>query len=1048
MIACKKLVKPFGCAFLAFISVQCLAVENSISDILNAINKLEKKSEPKCYATAARLEDFMFGTPLDDNARFTKNILQKKFIEKIWLQSSLLALADKEDVVLSSHVSKATGNLFEKSLDANEHWQLTFNDAIELTIHKEDKRQYASIAYSLRAILAVQQNNLLNFDAHLYPLSESAIEQLKDSLDLYTLAVLKLADTKAKINSEHLITVKNITAVWQELGDISSDKAANVKTEVKKQYQIIEPLFVKEMTSKKLSAYAAYNKVNNQLFLRNLQVYFARVSWPKNNVESAKIIAKFAAITSKFSADFYAGAQKEAMNLGLSVISEKSVHDFAQHFIPHELNEYEDVLFFPKLPKEQQVYLESYDMDAFRDAGAHWQYLNQAISSANFDVYIEPDPFAAELLVENIAQYGVLLLRIAGMQAIKLGDERLKEQHLILAQQLINEKVVLHHKRKPVFDNAAAIRSVGDETRGVVDQEIASSNNMTLFVNVTKNSGIDFEHKSSDWLNRQLRSFIRKNATTGIITIPPAFGGSGVAVEDINNDGFADILLLGGRGNKLFINQQNGEFVDKTTDFALNWIRDEDNQPGEVRQPLIADINNDGWQDIIITYVNDSHRVYKNILGQRFEDVTSSAGIGGKGQVGGPATLFDFDNDGDLDLYITYFGNYLRGDLPTLKRRNSNGEANQLFENIGGFKFINVTASSGLGNTGWAQAVAHTDINNDGWQDVIVGNDFGVNGYYINDKKGHFTEISYQLLTDKPSYTMGIGISDLNADLIPDFYISNIVTMNKDESYILPNEDTKLKFNADKLAHMKVIEANDLFLSSFDGDKQQYQVSKDVGRGYSSTGWSWDADFFDYDLDGDDDLYVLNGMNEFNLYSSKNPYYQDPTTNKTRLAIMPVSTKERNVFFENSTGKLNNISVNSGLDLLGNSRSASYFDRDNDGDLDIIINNYHEPAVLFDNQLTHHNRHWLKVKLIGDPKKNVSRDAIGAKIIMTLPNKTTVWREVRSTDGYMSVHPKEQHVGLGDAKLVDLKIIWPNGEVKVIKQVKANQRLVVSLSQG
>tara|TARA_R110000737_G_scaffold332699_1_gene349761 strand:- start:4015 stop:7137 length:3123 start_codon:yes stop_codon:yes gene_type:complete len=1032
-----KLIRSCIFTLSSLFSVHCLASANSITDILNAINKLEKKSEPKCYATASRLEDFMFGTPLDDNARFTKNILQKQFVEKIWLQASSLTLSAKEDVILSSHIRQATNDIFDSTPDVNGHWQLTFKGGVKLTIHKDDKRQYASIAYSLRAILAVQQNNLLNFESNLLPLSERAIEQLKDSLDFYTLASLKVADNKAKIDSEHLISAKNIASVWQDLGDIPAIKTA----EVKKHYQKIDPILVQQMANKKLSAYAAYNEVSNQLFLRNLQVYFARVSWPKNKAESAKIIEKFGQLTSEFSADLYTGAQQEAMDNGLSVISEKSVHNFAKQFIPHQLNEYEDVLFFPNLPKTQQIYLESYDMDAFRDAGVHWQYLTQAIFSPSFTVYIEPDPFAAELIVENIAQYGVLLLRVAGMQAIELGDERLKEKHLLLAKNILDEKVALHLNSKLVLEKNAVIHSVKNTKKNVQ----TSSNNQRPFSNITKESGIYLEHKSSDWLNRQLRSFIKKDASTGIITIPPAFGGSGVATEDVNGDGFIDILLLSGRGNKLYINQKNGKFIDETTTFGLDWIREEDDHPGEVRQPLIADINNDGWQDIIITYVNDSHRVYKNIEGKSFEDVTHIADIGGKGQVGGPATLFDFDKDGDLDLYITYFGNYLRGDLPTLKRRNSNGEANQLFENIGGFAFKNVTKASGLDNTGWAQAVAHTDINNDGWQDIIVGNDFGVNGYYINDKKGRFTEISYQLSTDKPSYTMGIGISDLNADFLPDFYISNIVTMNKDESYILPNEDTRLKFNADKLAHMKVIEANDLFLSSFKNDKQQYQVSYDVGRGYSSTGWSWDADFFDYDLDGDDDLYVLNGMNEFNLYSSRNPYYRDANNNRVKQAVMPVSAKERNVFFENSAGKLNNISENSGLDLLSNSRSASYFDRDNDGDLDIIINNYHEEVVLFDNQLVHNNSHWLKIKLIGDPKQKVSMDAIGAKIIVTLPSNTHVWREIRSTDGYMSVHPKEQHFGVGNAKLVDIKILWPNGEVKLMKQVKSNQRLEFSL---
>ncbi len=1025
--------------FCFIFSANSNANDNSLNDILNAINGLEKGSEPKCYATASRLEDFMYGTPFEDQARFAKNILQKEFIRNTWLQASLIAVAENEEVVLKSHIDSVVNKLFTTEKDKNDHWTLLFNNSKQnLTIHKDDKRQYASIAYSLRAVLAVQQDALMDVEHVFLPLSDNALNQLKNKLDLYTLAVLKVADNKAKKLNEKLITVSNINHIWHTLSKpvflVNQAESENVQSKIN-EYKIVEPVLLKQIAEKKLTAYAAYNKVSNQLFIRNLQVYFARVSWPENEKESKEIISLFSSLLIEFSAGLYDGAQKLAMEKELSVISEQSVYDFAKVFIPHKVNEYEDVLFFPNFDKNKQIYLESYDMDAFRDAGVHWQYLTQAVFSKEFKVYLEPDPFSAELLVENIAQYGVLLLRVAGNIAKLNHDERLKPDHLIKATAQLTNKVALHATLKSKQKSHTNIASANSST-----QEVKQG-----FSNVTSESGLLFEHKSSDWLNRQLRTFIKKDSSTGIITIPPAFGGSGVAAEDVNNDGFIDILLLGGRGNKLYINDGNGTYKDRTTEYNLDWLREQDSHPGEVRQPLIADINNDGWQDIIITYVNDEHRVYKNIEGKKFEDVTHIAKLGGKGNVGGPATLFDYDNDGDLDLYITYFGNYIKGDLPTLKRRNSNGQPNQFFENLGAFKFENRSVDSGLDHTGWAQAVAHTDINNDGWQDVIVGNDFGVNAYFINNRNGKFEEVSEKLGTDKPSYTMGIGISDLNADLIPDIYISNIVTMNKDESYILPNEDTKLKFNAEKLSSMKVIEANDLFISNHNGEDLHYLLSENIGRGYSSTGWSWDADFFDYDLDGDDDLYVLNGMNEFNLYSSKNPYYRDPLTNEVKQSLMPVSAQERNIFFENNKGKLNNQSEESGLALLGNSRSASYFDRDNDGDLDIIINNYHEPAVLFNNNADTVMHHWLKVKLIGNPEKSVSLDAIGAKIIVTLPDGKTIWREIRSTDGYMSVHPKEQHFGVGKAKQVDLKIIWPNGDTKDFKQIKVDQKLKIAL---
>ncbi|KPV96561.1 FG-GAP repeat protein [Pseudoalteromonas sp. P1-9] len=340
--------------------------------------------------------------------------------------------------------------------------------------------------------------------------------------------------------------------------------------------------------------------------------------------------------------------------------------------------------------------------------------MKNAINQPSFELYIEPDPFAAELLTENIAQYGVLLLREAGTLAKQTNATSLSTEHLIAARKLIADKTKRHAKVTESNNKQQQFASA------------QQSDKTAKFVKISQQAKFNYQHRSADWLNRQLRTFLRKDESTGIITIPPAFGGSGVATEDVNNDGLIDIFILGGRGNKLFINKGNGQFKDLTTSYKLDWQRAQDNHPGEARQPIIADINNDGYQDIIVTYVNDAHRVYKNIDGIYFEDVTQQADLGGRGFVGGPATVFDFDKDGDLDLYITYFGNYITGDLPTLKRRNTNGKPNQLFENLGNFKFKNVTKGSGLDNTGWAQAVAHTDLNNDGWQDVIVGNDFGV----------------------------------------------------------------------------------------------------------------------------------------------------------------------------------------------------------------------------------------------------------------------------------------------------------------------------------
>ena len=704
------------------------AATQSVDTILSQIEALEGENDPKCYATASRLEDFMFGTPLTAAARNSKNNHQKSLVSRIWHEASVSARTGGKKEVGAQHTSKAISQILVFHEGADGHWAVQFTNDRQIRINGVDKRQYSSIAYSLRAILAVQQEAMLQPASSLLPLTAESIALIKDTTDLYTLAVLKIADELAREESHHELDAADIESVWTELlpGAGAKRAAGNDDSTLVAAAAATLPHASLALTNavieQKVRSYAKYNEISNQLFVRNLQVYFAKRRWPESSEEARNFRNLYTESIISMARAIYLGAQDFALERGSAVIQEQDVAEFLGQYMPHEVNEYEDAIFFPRLPGPEQVVIESYDMDAFRDSGIHWRYLQFAIQSDGFNAQLEPDPFALELITESIAQLGVLLLRLTGDIGVGYDQKRIATSHLTEAVDLFHRKTNANHK---VADDPV-----------VLNQVLASSVNAsqdpngTLFTDVSSSLGIKYMHRSSDWLNRLLRSYLHKDETTGIITIPPAFGGSGVAVGDLNNDGQTDILLLGGLGNRLYINRAAGQFEDITRKAGLEWERPEDRNPGEPRQPLIADLDNDGHQDIVITYVDDSHLVYRNNGDETFTDVTAVAKLGGKDLVGGPATVFDFDNDGLLDIYITYFGNYIKGVLPTLERRNYNGLPNQLFRNKGGFVFENVTDGSGLANGGWAQAVTHTDINRDGFQDVIVGNDFGVNSYY------------------------------------------------------------------------------------------------------------------------------------------------------------------------------------------------------------------------------------------------------------------------------------------------------------------------------
>ena len=999
---------------------------DSYDTVLQSIGLLEERRDPKCHATATRLESLIYGTELSEQARYQKNELQKHFIKILWADAAELS-PDSQTEVMPAHVNQALPfSLIEHAqLGA---WDLTFKD-LTVSVTQRDLEHYGSIAYSLRALLAVQQEQLLEHDLEFKALSSEAVAKIKELTDLYTLAVLKQADQLARQNNEHEISVEMFLAASNSL--LSPIRNNTEKSMLAKNTTSVlsKKGFLGKLVAQKIASYQSYNVINNQLFARNLQVYFALASLPESASDKQAFTREFTESMVAFTTGLYQLADQ--LSLQQALINESAVQGALAQLLPHSVDTYEDVLFFPNYPRDKQLKIESYDMDAFRDTGLHWSYLSYTLNDLDGQAIKEVDPFAAELLAEGVAHFAVLLLRKAGLlvrEQQQSNEAKLTTAAVSQSLQSLLKEVNDYQQYKPETIVEELIHSAAQQSN------LAGK----YFTPIDKAYGLDIEHRSSDWLSRQMRSYLMKSNDTGVITIPPAFGGGGVAAEDIDGDGLVDLLILSGAGNKLYRNTGKG-FKDITVQAGLDWRREADRFPGEPRQPLIADIDNDGKQDIVITYVNDKHRVYRNKGNGIFEDVSEISQLGGDGMVGGPAMLLDVNNDGLLDIYIAYFGDYLQGVLPTLKRKNSNGTRNELFINKGNFTFEKQVDALGANNIGWGQALTHTDINQDGWQDIIVGNDFGVNAYYINKQGKRFVDIAPQIGTDKASYTMNLSLTDLNQDGLPDIYVSNIVLMNKDEKYTLPNEDTTAKFNPDNLANMRVVEGNDLFISHLKDNKLGYQLSNKVGRGYSSTGWAWDADFWDVDNDGDDDLYVVNGMNDYFVYSTQNTYQESE-----QALIFPDASKASNVFFINNAGMLNNQSEDSGLDFVANSRSATYFDLEGDGDLDVLINNYHDKAMLFKNNAERLNNNWVEIRLRGAPEQGVNLDAIGAQLLVGFADEGYAWRQVSSSQGYLSVHPKAQHIGLGKSTSARVMVIWPNGERESYGELKANKRYQLS----
>ncbi len=1006
--------------------------DSSSQVILDRIGDLEAESDAKCNSTASRFEDFLFGTPLSESARIEKNELQKSLVRRLWYAASDKARAGGNSAVTAERLEEEARLILTESEapDGTLRIQFPNHPPVEMTSRRSE--QYGSIAYSLRAILAVQQENLLSAEPAPISLTPKATRLLQRNLDLAFLSALQQADMDARLDNELLISAERIRNAWRSLipgmesgsppFSLSNDPAAAAQNR----------LLLDEMIDKKVAAYRAYNDLVDRkaraLFITNSVRFYARAKIPRSGSARGQIIGAVNRDLDLFSQALLEVAATFAAQRGHGLIRADDALSATQRLLPQEIDVFEDVHVFPNLPGPQRVLLEAYDCDSFRDFGIHWQSLKRSLDAREKGA-ISLDPFAAEIMAETISQYGVLILRVAG----EIANERKKNLMLSPADLsagawLIAERAKRHPESPPTAQGSSEIASA--------PEAMASANPELFFSDVTGAVGLDFEHRSSRWLGE----FRHKQVKT-----PPTFSGGGVAAEDVDGDGHVDILLVGGAGNALLMNTGQGSFVNITAQAGLDYRR-ADGSMAEPRQPIIADFDNDGLQDVLITYVNDDHRLYRNLGGRQFSDVSASAGLGGDGLVGGPATAFDFDGDGLLDIYIGYFGNYLEGAFPSQERDNHAALPNRLFRNVGGMTFADVTEASGTGDRGWAQAVSHVDFDADGRQDLVVANDYGLNAFFRNLGSGEFRNMAPGFGMDKALHSMNVGTTDINLDGFPDIYISNIATLVKDNKYTFPDVNTPLDFDLRAMSGMLVKEADTFFVSERDEDGfSGYVLSDDVERGLSSTGWAWDAEFLDFDHDGDDDLYLVNGTNDYNAFSM---IVRNGQEGEGAASLLVSHSRESNVFFRNEQGKLKNRSPESGADFVGNSRSTAFFDFDQDGDLDIIVNNFHSPATLLRNNAEGNGHHWLKIRLEGEPAKGSNRDAIGARIETNHKGKLSNSRIVQGGSGYLSMNPKQQHFGVGSAQIVDVTVTWPNGEKQEFPGLASDRAYTISQASG
>ncbi|HSN09560.1 MAG TPA: CRTAC1 family protein, partial [Hanamia sp.] len=533
-----------------------------------------------------------------------------------------------------------------------------------------------------------------------------------------------------------------------------------------------------------------------------------------------------------------------------------------------------------------------------------------------------------------------------------------------------------------------------------------------------------FESLSSKETNINFRNTVVDSEKLNVLNYEYLYNGGGVAVGDINNDGLEDIFFTSNQGeNKLYLNLGNMKFKDITKEACPGLAGREGGWKTGV---TMADVNGDGLLDIYICYsgnVNDSNmrrnQLFINQGNLKFVEEAKKYGLDDPGY-STQAAFFDYDNDGDLDMFLlnhnvkkmdnTQLANYRKG--------VDEYAGDKLFENQNGH-FVDVTKKAGIHQfpLTFGLGVAISDINQDGWQDIYVTNDYNEDDYvYINNHDGTFTEKSADYFNHESQSSMGVDIADFNNDGLPDIMTLDMLPEDNYRQKVLQVQDNYENF---QLMVNQGIEKqymrNMLQLNNGNG------TFSEIGQlaGVSNTDWSWSPLFADFDNDGFKDLFITNGylrdytnkdfLRYWGDYKIKMAMNRQPVNLFDLVRAMPVSNYPDYIFRNNHDLTFSNEQKQWGIDQAKNSNGAVYADLDNDGDLDLVVNNLNDEATIYKN-MSREDDHtsYLNVKLL---YKGANINAIGSKIYMYAGGKLQ-YLEVNPDRGYESCVSTVAHFGL------------------------------------
>ena len=532
------------------------------------------------------------------------------------------------------------------------------------------------------------------------------------------------------------------------------------------------------------------------------------------------------------------------------------------------------------------------------------------------------------------------------------------------------------------------------------------------------------------------------------------YNGGGVAIGDINNDGLPDIYFTSNLGeNKLYLNKGNFRFEDISRKAGVAG-------PGTWSTGVtMADINGDGFLDIYVCTSTDSRAEFrKNLLylnngNLTFTECAAKYGID-DASYSTHAVFFDYDKDGDLDLFVLNHSvdkyAMLTGDFEKLKNQEDSRYNSKLYKNTGS-KFVEVSKEAGLISNvmSFGLGVAVADFNNDNWPDIYVCNDYFEQDYlYINQKNGTFREQLEKYFDHVSLSSMGNDAADINNDGYTD-----LITLD-----MLPEDNygQKIVAGPDNYEKVSMLKNKGFYHQS---TRNMLQLNNhgsfftEIGQyaGICSTNWSWSPLFCDFDNDGLKDLHISNGY-------GRNPTHMDFLRLSVEQVIksqrgealmprmdfinkIPATILKNYLFRNNGDSTFSNVTDAWGIETPSLSNGTAYGDLDNDGDMDLVINNVNSYALILRNNSESVTRnHFLKIKFDGT---GLNKGGIGAKVEITCQGKSQ-YQEFQPSRGYMSSMDHVIIFGLGKNTIIDsLKVTWPDLREQVLVNIGADQTLTL-----